>query len=127
MIKNLILYDKYCYLCNQSKKIIKAIDWFRVFDWQSLQSYEKTTILSDQKKRALEGEIHLIKSSGESLTGFYAIRHILLRCVLTFWLGALLYLPKADQIGNPIYRWVAKNRYRMFKNKCENGTCRIHS
>ncbi|GGM36924.1 hypothetical protein GCM10011351_23880 [Paraliobacillus quinghaiensis] len=126
MSKNLILYDQYCYLCTQSKRIIKAFDWFRVFDWQSLQSYEKTTNLSEQKKEALKGEIHLIKPTGESLTGFYAIRYVLLRCLLTFWLGALFYLPKADRIGNPIYRWVAKNRYRMFKSKCKNGTCRIH-
>lgn len=126
MAKNLILYDQFCYLCKQSKKMVKAIDWFRVFEWQSLQSYQKVNSISDEKKKALKGEIHLIKKNGESLTGFYAIRYVMLHCVLTFWLGALAYLPKADLIGNPIYRWVAKNRYRLFKNKCENGACRIH-
>ncbi|WP_157967323.1 MULTISPECIES: thiol-disulfide oxidoreductase DCC family protein [Paraliobacillus] len=126
MAKNIILYDQFCYLCQQSKKIITALDWFNVFEWKSLQSYQATNKLSEEEKQELVGEIHLRKKNGETLTGFYAVRFVLLRCVLTFWLGVLAYLPKADLIGNPLYRWVAKNRYHLFKNKCENGTCRIH-
>ncbi|WP_117169038.1 thiol-disulfide oxidoreductase DCC family protein [Paraliobacillus sediminis] len=126
MSKNIILYDQFCYLCKQSKKIINTLDWFNVFEWQSLQSYQEKNDLSVEEKQELAGEIHLRKKTGETLTGFYAVRFVLLRCVLTFWLGALAYIPKADLIGNPIYRWVAKNRYRLFKNKCEDGTCRIH-
>ncbi|WP_182201744.1 thiol-disulfide oxidoreductase DCC family protein [Paraliobacillus salinarum] len=125
-MKTLILYDENCYLCKQSKKIIKSIDWFRVFQWESLQYYQQRVTLSEEDKKALEGEIHLQRPDGELLKGFYAIRYILLRCVLTSWLGLLAYLPYADRIGNPIYRFIARNRYRIFKNKCANGTCRIH-
>ncbi|MFB1051416.1 thiol-disulfide oxidoreductase DCC family protein [Paraliobacillus sp. JSM ZJ581] len=125
-MKTLILYDQNCYLCKQSKKIIKWIDWFRVFKWESLQDYQKRVNLAEKDKKALEGEIHVKRPDGKLLKGFYAVRYILLRCVLTSWLGLLAYLPYTDRIGNPLYRFIARNRYRFFKNKCKKGTCRIH-
>lgn len=125
-MKSLVLYDQDCYLCKQSKKIMNVIDWFRVFKWESLQQYQDRKALTKHDREALAGEIHLKKSDGTTLQGFYAVRYILLRCPITCWIGLLSYLPKADLIGKPIYRWIAKNRYRLFKNKCKDGTCRIH-
>lgn len=58
--------------------------------------------ISEQEKQALEGEIHVKKPDSKILKGCFTIRHLLLRCVLTSWVGALSYLPKAVRMGNPI-------------------------
>lgn len=126
MTKPIVLYDETCYLCRQSKKIVKKIDWLHIFNWESLQTYEKNYPLTKEKKQAIKEELHVITPKRQQKVGYQSIRYILLRCPPTFLLGLLLYIPKSHVIGDPIYRWVAKNRYRLFKDKCENGACNIH-
>ncbi|SDK09056.1 thiol-disulfide oxidoreductase DCC family protein [Sediminibacillus albus] len=123
--KSIVLYDKDCYLCQQTKKIIHILDWFKVFDWVSLQKYEQTNLLSNQEKEAIRGEIHIIMPNGNRITGYQAVRFMLIRCLLTMPLGILMYIPKSEIIGEPLYKWIAKNRYQLFKNKCTNGVCKI--
>ncbi|MDL4842572.1 thiol-disulfide oxidoreductase DCC family protein [Aquibacillus rhizosphaerae] len=125
--KPIILFDEQCYLCRQSKRIISKIDWFNQFKWLSLQQYERNQQLTSVQKDAIKSEMHLIKKNGEVLVGFFAIRYILLHCPLTALAGLVSYVPKSDVIGNPMYRLVARNRYQLFKNKCDNGVCRIPS
>ncbi|WP_222599153.1 thiol-disulfide oxidoreductase DCC family protein, partial [Aquibacillus kalidii] len=125
MGKPVILYDQYCYLCQQTKRIITALDWLNRLKWESLQKYSKDHTVTEQEKKMMEGEIHIKRENKEDLKGFYAVRFILLRCPLTTIIGALSYVPKAEIIGVPIYRWIARNRYRLFKDKCENGSCQI--
>ncbi|MRH44791.1 DUF393 domain-containing protein [Aquibacillus halophilus] len=119
-----VLYDETCYLCQQSKKIIQLIDWLRVFEWQSLQTYSGNHILTDEQLSEMEGEIHLITKKDSVLVGYFAVRYILLRCPITVIIGLLMYIPKSPKVGVPAYRWVAKNRYQLFKKKCK-GVCKI--
>jgi predicted DCC family thiol-disulfide oxidoreductase YuxK len=126
MNKLVVLYDEMCYLCQQSKRIFRFLDWLRVLDWVSLQAYEKVHPLSEGQKDTLRGELHVNLPNGKVLVGFYAVRAIMIWCPVISLFGVILYLPKADVWGVPLYRWIAKNRYRLFKQKCINGSCRIH-
>ncbi|WP_077625013.1 thiol-disulfide oxidoreductase DCC family protein [Sediminibacillus massiliensis] len=124
--KPVVLFDRNCYLCQQSKKVIKFLDWLKVFDLYSLQEYEKTQpTLSSRAKEMLRGEIHVIKPNGETVAGYQAVRYILARIILTSPLGWLMYLPKSEIIGDPVYRWIAKNRYKLFQDKCTDGSCKL--
>ncbi|UFT98169.1 DUF393 domain-containing protein [Radiobacillus kanasensis] len=127
MGKTAVLYDRDCYLCNQTKRIVNKLDWFRRFQWISFQAYQQEHTLSEEEKRKLAGELHILTDKGETYSGYFAIRYMLLQCPLTFLLGACMSIPGAKYVGIPVYRWIARNRYRLFKSKCENGVCKIPS
>ncbi|WP_386062391.1 thiol-disulfide oxidoreductase DCC family protein [Thalassobacillus hwangdonensis] len=126
MQKSHVLYDGHCYLCQQSKRIFQKLDWIGKFDWVSLQHYERQFPISEEKSAAIKRELHVILPSGKELSGYGAVAYMLTRCPLTFPLGLIASIPGAGLIGKPLYRFIAKNRYRMFKDKCENGACNIH-
>ncbi|WP_235822868.1 thiol-disulfide oxidoreductase DCC family protein [Cytobacillus massiliigabonensis] len=124
-LRTTALYDRTCTLCKESKRMFTKLDWFRQIDWVSLQEYEKNEQAFAFDKASLRKELHIITSNGHVLKGFYAIRYLFLRFPLFFLLGAFLYLPFSYIIGNPIYQWIAKNRHKFLKRKCEDGSCSL--
>ncbi|WP_053218826.1 thiol-disulfide oxidoreductase DCC family protein [Virgibacillus senegalensis] len=123
--KSIVLYDGDCYLCRQTKQVIGLLDWFGAFRWLSLQEYERRQTVTSKQRQAIRGEIHIVQPDGKINKGYQAVRFMLIRCLVTAPLGVLMYLPKSEVLGDPLYRWVAKNRYRIFKNKCTNGVCKL--
>lgn len=124
-MKNVALYDETCSLCQLSKKKIMELDVLQRIEWVSLQTYEKTPNIISFNRKELRKEIHLITSKGKVLKGFYAMRNIMLQCPLLFIFGIICYVPFADVIGNPIYRWVAKNRHIFLRQSCKDGNCSL--
>ncbi|WP_159462162.1 thiol-disulfide oxidoreductase DCC family protein [Halobacillus sp. Marseille-P3879] len=127
MSKSIILYDAGCYLCRQSKKWIQILDFFKFFQWETIQNagsteWEKDVNLNEEN---LSKEIHLITPDGKILRGFYSLRYVLIRTPLTFIAGLFMYIPGSGLVGVPVYKWIARNRYRIFKNRCKNGSCSI--
>jgi predicted DCC family thiol-disulfide oxidoreductase YuxK len=122
-MKDLILYDGTCSLCLQTKKSISALDWFGQLNWVSLEEYEQGQQFFN--KEELRKEIHLLTESGKVLKGFSAIRRIMLKCPLLIGLGVVCYLPFAEKIGNPLYRFVATRRYLFLGKACKDGSCSI--
>lgn len=124
-MKTISLYDGSCSLCKESKKIFEKLDSFQKVHWISLQEYERTKQSISFNKIDLRKELHIITKSGKVLKGFYAIRYLFLLFPATIVVGALLYVPFSYLIGNPIYKWIAKNRHRFIKKKCDNDSCSL--
>ena len=123
-LKTIALYDKTCSLCKESKRIFQKIDWLKQINWISLQEYGKNGKVKIDNK-SLRREIHIITSSGKILKGFYAIRYLFIHFPVTALFGILLYIPFTPMIGNPVYQFIAKNRHRFLKSKCDNGSCSL--
>ncbi len=102
-----------------------SLDWFKRVEWVSLQNYEKRSNSIHINKKELRKELHLITSKGKILKGFYAIRKMMIQCPLLIIPGVLCYVPFIDLIGNPLYRWVAKNRHVFFQKSCDDGNCSL--
>ncbi|WP_080844346.1 thiol-disulfide oxidoreductase DCC family protein [Cytobacillus gottheilii] len=124
-MKMTVLYDGTCSLCKESKRVFEKLDWRGKAAWMSLQEYEKISDGTHFNKKELRKEIHLITSNGKVVKGYYAVRLIMLQCPPVFVLGLLMYLPLVPLIGNPIYKWVAKNRHKFFRRKCDDGSCAL--
>jgi predicted DCC family thiol-disulfide oxidoreductase YuxK len=124
-MKTTALYDGTCSLCKETKRIFTKIDWLHKVEWVSLQEFEKSEQNLTIDQATLRKEIHVITHSGKMLKGFYAVRYMLLLFPSTIIIGALLHLPFVPLIGNPVYQWVAKNRHKLLKRKCEDGSCSL--
>jgi predicted DCC family thiol-disulfide oxidoreductase YuxK len=46
------------------------------------------------------------------------------------WIALGYYLPGIRQLCDALYRWVARNRYRLFRKQaepeCASGACAVH-
>ncbi len=125
------IFDGYCVLCKQTKRMVTALDWFKrvefldVHNWNVVESRYPNLDFETAM-----GQIHVVAPDGTMLGGFDGMRRLLRDLPLTFPLWLLLHLPGMDWLGNKVYRFVARNRYRINKffgvDICEDGTCKVH-
>lgn len=109
------IYDGRCVICNTTRRIITALDWFRRVRWVDLHdraaALEAYPALDHQ--RAM-GEIHLVDGRARLFTGFNATRRLLRAVPLGVPLWAVLRLPVIGTwLGPRLYRFIARNRYAI--------------
>lgn len=105
---------------------MERLDWLNRVEWISLQKYEQLQPGIVFEPVELRRALHIIDKHGTVLKGFYAVRKLFLLFPLTFFFGLLMYFPFAAIIGKPAYEWIAANRHKFLKKKCENGSCSLY-
>lgn len=125
------IYDGYCVICNQTRRTVQALDWLHrveflnIHDWNEVNSRYPTL-----DYETAMGQMHLASPSGELIGGFPAVRQMLRELPLGFPVWLLLQLPGMDWLGNRVYRFIARHRYRINRlfgmPVCEDGTCKVH-
>jgi predicted DCC family thiol-disulfide oxidoreductase YuxK len=121
----LVLYDGECPLCLKSVDLLKRFDWLNRLEYVSVRETEKVPVRQPplESKRLLE-EMHLITPDGKHVYhGFDAFRWMAWRLPALCWVAPLLYVPGVPTLGQSMYLWVAKNRYRLVP--CHNGVCAV--
>jgi predicted DCC family thiol-disulfide oxidoreductase YuxK len=124
-MKTIALYDGTCSLCKETKRIFKKLDWLDKVEWISLQEYEKMPGSLSFSRQDLRKELHLITPSGNVKKGYSAVRRLLLLFPASFLISTFLYLPFTELLGDPAYKWIAKNRQKFLKKKCGDGSCSL--
>lgn len=123
--KAVVLYDGACPLCQKSIRILKAIDWLKQLtfhDARDVAHLPKADLPLDPKR--LIEEMHVLTPDRKhAYAGFKAFRWMAWRIPLTFLSAPFLYLPGVPWLGNKIYLWVAKNRFRLVP--CKDGVCQL--
>ena len=123
--KGVVLYDGDCGFCQQSVRLLKALDWLRLLHFQSARDVDNlpaTDVTLDPQK--MLDEMHLLTPDRKTAyAGFTAFRWIAWRLPLTAPLAALLYLPGVLPLGNRAYRWVARNRFKLVP--CAQNACAV--
>ena len=121
----IVLYDGQCPLCLRSVAILKRLDWFKRLYFQDARDREKIPAGPVQLDyEQLLVEMHLVTPGRSRVyAGFYAFRWMAgrLPALLLFW--PILFLPFIPNIGQRVYRWVAKNRYNLVP--CHDGACAL--
>ncbi|WP_449621398.1 thiol-disulfide oxidoreductase DCC family protein [Robertmurraya sp. Marseille-Q9965] len=120
-MKIIALYDRKCSLCQRTKRTFQKLDWNHKIEWISLQEYEGSQFSAVELRR----ELHIILPDRNVLKGFDAVRKLLVKSPPTLLVGLFLYVPFMPLIGRPIYRWIAKNRYKLLTKTCTDGSCSI--
>jgi predicted DCC family thiol-disulfide oxidoreductase YuxK len=123
--KALILYDGQCAFCRKSVDMLRRLDWLgrlRYADARDRAQLPSSETPLDPV-RLLE-EMHVLTADGRRLYhGFGALRWLAWRLPLLWPLAPLLCLPGVPSLGQRLYLWVARNRFRLVP--CHGGVCTL--
>ena len=123
--KGIVLFDGECPLCQRSVAILKKLDWLGQLRFQNARD-TKNLPSSDvelNQKKMLE-EMHVLTPDRKHApAGFKAFRWIAWRLPLLFPLAPFLYIPGVPWLGNKVYLWIARNRFRLVP--CKDGVCHV--
>ena len=121
----LVLYDGQCPLCLRSVAALRRLDWLHRLnpqDARDLACLPRHDPPLDPN-RLLE-EMHLLTPDGSKIYhGFEAFRWMAWRLPLLWPLAPFLYLPGMKPLGQRLYLWVARNRFRLVP--CHGGVCTL--
>ncbi|WP_194774412.1 thiol-disulfide oxidoreductase DCC family protein [Pararhodonellum marinum] len=117
----LILFDGVCNLCNHAVDFILKRDKARLFKFGSLQDQKVQEIL---KNFSIKGDFldSIVLIQGDKV--YYKSRAALeiSKKLKGLWPLFYIFILVPVFIRDPVYDWVARNRYRWFG---KNDTCRI--
>ncbi len=127
-----VLYDGYCVLCNQTRRTVRALDWWKRIEFLDVHQWSEV----EKRYPGLEfetamGQVHVTTPEGQLLGGFEGMRLLMRDLPLGIPVWLLLQLPGMNWLGPRVYRIIARNRYRINKffgvDICEDGTCKMPS
>ena len=126
------LYDGNCVICQSTCETLRGLDWLRRIEFVDLHAggaaVERYAQLSHER---LMSEIHVLDAEGRLYAGFAGMRRMLREVPLGFPLWLLLQLPGMDAVGQRVYRFIARRRYRINKllgvdlPDCADGSCQL--
>jgi len=133
--RRIVIYDGACGLCHRMRRHWQRFDFLRAFEWETSQSGAGNQW--NIPREALEEKLYLV-SGGAVSSGFRACKHMMLSHPFTYFaLAALLgippgilrtlllalalafFFPLLEPVGEAVYAWVARNRYRL----SSGGSC----
>lgn len=126
------IYDGLCVLCRQSRKIIDALDWLHRIEFLDIHNWSEV----ERRYPTLDfetamGQMHAVTSDGRLIGGFEGVRRLLRDLPLGFPIWLILHIPGMNWLGNKVYRFIARNRYRINRALgalvCETGACKVHA
>jgi predicted DCC family thiol-disulfide oxidoreductase YuxK len=120
-----LLYDGHCGFCRREVERLLRLARPAV----AAQSFHEPGILDRYPGLSLEAclrEIKLVHADGRVEGGAAAVAEVLRLSPGWRWLGALLGAPGVRALADTGYRWVARNRYRLARGSCPDGTCAVH-
>jgi predicted DCC family thiol-disulfide oxidoreductase YuxK len=120
-----ILYDGDCPLCRKTTAILKRLDWLKRLAFHNCRDTAGIPANTAHLDAArMIQEMHVLTPDRKtSLSGFRAVRWIAGRVPVMWPLYPLLFVPGMGRLGQRLYLWVARNRFRLVP--CRDGVCTI--
>lgn len=120
-----ILFDGDCAFCRKSVALLRRFDWGRRLDYVNIRDPHNPLLqVSSIATAPLTEEMHLLTPDGTRLYhGFTAFRWLAWRLPLLWPLAPWLYIPGVPTLGQNLYLWIARNRFRLVP--CHGGVCTI--
>jgi predicted DCC family thiol-disulfide oxidoreductase YuxK len=120
-----VLYDGLCPLCLRSVALLRRLDWLGRLTYVNARDMEHLpSSEAGLDPDLLLQEMHVLTPDGRRLYhGFAALRWIAWRLPLLWPVAPLLYIPGVPQLGQRVYLWIARNRFRLVP--CHGGVCML--
>lgn len=123
---DVVIYDGACGFCQASVRKLLWWDCQNKLAYSSLHDPEVARRWPDLAHERLMKEMCIVDRQGRRHWGPEAIRYLSGRLRRMWWAAPLLYFPGSMILWRPLYRMVARNRYRISAAACENGACSLH-
>ncbi len=120
----IVLYDGHCVFCCKSIDLLRRLDLFGRLEYRNVRDrMDLPAEISVSPERLLE-EMHLLTPDTRRIYhGFAAFRWLAWRLPVLWPIAPLLYFPGVPTLGQRIYLWVARNRFRLIP--CHGGVCAL--
>ena len=126
LVQDVVLYDSECNFCTASIETLRRLDGRQRLRFVSLHDPIVQLEYPDLTYDQLIAEMWVISYDGRRFGGADAMRYLSRRLPILFPLAPLLHIPFSMPLWRWMYRFIARNRYRIAGRKCSNGACRIH-
>jgi predicted DCC family thiol-disulfide oxidoreductase YuxK len=120
-----LLYDGACRICTNQVQTVadyNDADLIELVDMNAPEVRERFPQIHPQDTQRT---MHLVAPDGTIYRGAEAVRETLLHLPALRGLGELMRLPGAMLFAQPVYEWVARNRYWLGgrNDHCIDGSC----
>ncbi len=124
---DVVIYDDHCRICTSQIRRLPWWDCQKKLAYLSLHDEEVARRWPDLSHDRMMEEMVIVDRDGGRHWGPEAIRYLTRRLRRLWWAAPLLYFPGSMFLWRPLYRWIARNRYRLSgPEACDNGTCSLH-
>ncbi len=121
---DVVIYDGNCRICTSQVSKLPWWDCQQKLAYLSLHDREVAQRWPDLSHERLMNEMCIVDTKGRQHWGPEAIRYLTLRLRRLWWAMPLLYFPGSMFFWRPLYRWIARNRYRLSgTDHCDTDTC----
>jgi predicted DCC family thiol-disulfide oxidoreductase YuxK len=124
---DVVIYDGDCGICTAQVSKLPFWDCQNRLAYLSLHDPEVERRYPDASRERLMQEMLIVDRKGGRHWGPEAIRYLTRRLRRLWWAAPLAYLPGSMFVWRPLYRWVARNRYRLSGKKCASDACQLHA
>ena len=122
--RDTVLYDGACRFCRGQIAVLRTLDVLRRLEFTSLHDPSVARDFPEISRDELLAEMIIVDRRGRTRRGADAVRYLSRRLVALWPLAVPLHVPGTMPLWNGIYRFVARNRYRI-AGTCNDGTCRL--
>ena len=106
-----VYYDGECRFCTTSVGLLNGGD--NSLEYQPYQ--EAKQLPAGLTRQDVQSEVWLVMPDGRKYGGFHAVRRLAWHKPWLWPLALLLWLPGMSWLGPKIYRWVARNRHKIWE------------
>ena len=125
LARAIVLYDAHCAFCRKSVAILKRLDWIgrlRCQDARDTANLPDCAEPLDRQK--LLDEMHVVTPDRQhAFIGYRAIRWLAWRIPALWPLAPFFHIPGVPWLGSKLYRWIARNRFKLVP--CDHGLCTV--
>ena len=123
---DVVIYDGNCGICTRQVSKLPWWDCQNRLAYVSLHDPLVAERWPDMSAERLMQEMCIVDQAGRQYWGAEAIRYLTRRLRRLWWAMPVMYFPGSMFVWRPLYRWIAKNRYRLSGTTCEDGSCELH-
>jgi predicted DCC family thiol-disulfide oxidoreductase YuxK len=124
---DVVIYDGQCRICTSQIRQLPKRDREGKLAYLSLHDPEVQRRWPDLSPERMMQEMVIIDRHGNRHWGAEAIRYLTRRLRRLVWASPFLHFPGSMFLWRPLYRWIARNRYRLSGGaQCDGGTCSLH-
>jgi predicted DCC family thiol-disulfide oxidoreductase YuxK len=122
--RDTVLYDGACRFCRSQIALLRRLDPTGRLAFTSLHDPSVARDFPEIPTADLLAQMYVVDRSGLARGGAEAVRYLSRRLPLLWPLALPLHVPGSLPLWRSLYRFVARNRFRI-AGRCDDGTCKI--